>query len=773
MGKKTVSAFVALFLLFAGLVPAAHAVLERVGPVNPDPKVGNFPAWYQDTTGLTLEFCAPLNQAEVDGGWCLLLPGDVSIPEIFPSNFFDEHFWFAADAGMTPATGGRALLVLAVEAAFAADVAPGGQIAFSRIRLRLDAPAAGTYRFIHPYGEEEFTVDSPQRIFITDDVGISCPPGQFDCALQSRLGPFLLPSNTPGGAELPAVTGPVPGKLYIADPARSGPVTGSTLGSFFDGNGVETFHNIFRIEGPTGSNLGGPGVDFIETTDFTLMGRVFQGSIAGLVTVDRASYARPTPTGGNKLDVFATGFPTTQGRLPANPSPAKVAPVLAYYGAPCIPTLDQNGNPGPPYSEPVGVPAVQMFNQGNAFWGQSQPPIVPPEVCVEDYTARDATGQVVPAFFPKIVTDQVTITQANYDPNNGGSLTVQAASSDEIVLPGLTLGGFGNLLNGQIVVAPLAAPPSKVRVLSDYQGVNEFQVTTAVGSFGGGGVPVAGNDDITIGEDSGTTNIPVLANDTFNGSLIVYDPGTVIVTITGAPRLGIAAVNNGAIDYTPNLNANGTEGIAYTVTVDGATSPAAYVTIIITPVNDAPVANDDSTSAVVGVQQTINVLANDTDVDGQADLAGAANVTPSAGLTIDSVTGGNVTFTAAVAGTYTFTYNAQDQAGALSATPATVTVNVSAGETISVTRARFTASKLRWQIDGTDSVRAGQTLTITLANGTAAGSVIGTTVVDVAGAWALDILNGLDPRPSGATQIRVRSTSPALGGDTTFPFQVK
>ena len=52
-------------LLVAAAVPAAFAQLERVGPV--DLKHG-YPAWYQDKTGIALEFCTPVNQAELNNG---------------------------------------------------------------------------------------------------------------------------------------------------------------------------------------------------------------------------------------------------------------------------------------------------------------------------------------------------------------------------------------------------------------------------------------------------------------------------------------------------------------------------------------------------------------------------------------------------------------------------------------------------------------------------------------------------------------------------------
>jgi hypothetical protein len=761
MKRRFAGALVVSSLVLAGLSPAdTYGALERVGPVNPAPAVGSFPAWYQDRTGLTLEFCDPRNQAEVDGGWCLLLPGDVTIPEVFPTNFFDEHFYFAADATINTATGGKALLVLALESAFAVGPAiPGDQIVFARIRVRLNnAPVSGNYRFIHPYGEENITATAGERIFFTDDAGINCAPGTFDCALGSRLGPFLLPSDAPGGPELPAVAGPA--GLYIADPGRLGPVTGGLPGQ-----------NVFRIEGPPGSNLGGPGIDFVETFDFALMGRIFTQAIPGRVTIDRASFARDAA--GERLDVFATAFPTTQGRVPPNPQPAAVTPVLAFLAAPCGGAFDADGNPlPPPYTAPpAGTLEAQMFNSGSDYWGQMPLPTpIPTHVCVEDYTARDANGQVVPTFFNAKVTDLVlgpNPQPAFYDPANGGSLTVTAGSSDGVGAPVLSLAGFGDLTGGQIVVTPLAAPPAKVRVNSSLGGSTEFQVVTGVAAAAppSATVPVAGNDEVSMLEDGPALVIPVLANDTLGGNPV---PAGATVTITGAPRLGSATVNaDGTITYTPFLNANGTEGIAYTVTVDGATSPAAYVTIIITPVNDAPVAVTDAVNALVGTS-TFNVLANDTDVDGQADLATAANITFLTGPATPTITAGAngaVSFTTNTAGIYSFSYQAQDQGGLTSAA-ATVTVNVAGSETVTIQQATFRTTARRWIVSGTDSIRAGQTLTIRYDNGSAAGTAIGSAVVDATGAWNFDVrgVSGiLDPRTTGATRIRITSS---LSGDS-------
>jgi hypothetical protein len=805
MKKRFITAFVGLALLLAGVIPAAHAALERVGPTGPF----GYPNWYQDKTGLAMEFCSPLNQSELNGGWCLLLPPGVSAPEVFPTQFFDEHFYWAAGAGPInyPLPGGgssKANLVLGLEGAFATGpVISGDQITFGRIRVNVrDLPFNGTYTVYHPYGTWVFPNQvAGTRLFFTEDIGITCPPGDFTCALASNIGPFLLPSLATGGVELPPVDAttaglttayPGTGKLYIADPARVGPITGSPVGQDF-----------FRVVGPTDPATGQPWV--IETSNFSLMGRVMADAIPGRVTVDRASYT----AGGaaNKLDVFATAFPTTQGRLPAGLQPPAVTPVLSFFGAPCSGPLDANGNVIPPYGAPTAFGAeVQMSAAGNNYWGQAPlvttpALVIPSKVCVEDYTARNAAGQVVPAFYQATVTDEVSVTQAAYDPSTGGTLTVAAASSDAANPPNLLLswtGMDGNLViapvagAGTFSVTPLTAPPAKVRVVSAAGGINKYQVTTGVsaGAPPNPTVPVAVNDEgaaFNTLEDTPVTVNP-LTNDTFNGGPI---PAGAIVTITGAPRIGtMGPVNpDGSFLYTPNLNVTGNEGIAYTVTVNGQASNVAYITLAISPVPDPPVAANDTAAAIRGISNSLNVLANDTDPDGAADLsnpgAKAVIVTWPAALGPRPVpTSGVVTFTpptSTAAGTYTFTYNAMDAGGLTSVTPATVTVSVAAAEVITITRSDFVRNNFRWRLAGTDTVLAGQTLTITYTNGTvrggvtngAAGTVIGTAVVDATGAWALDqvvsSIGVLNPTNTGGnatnptfwssppTQIRVTS----------------
>ncbi|MCV5803588.1 Ig-like domain-containing protein, partial [Escherichia coli] len=62
-------------------------------------------------------------------------------------------------------------------------------------------------------------------------------------------------------------------------------------------------------------------------------------------------------------------------------------------------------------------------------------------------------------------------------------------------------------------------------------------------------------------------------------------------------------------------NFNGEATITYIVT-DGDLTDEANVTVTVTPVNDSPVAVDDTVSTQEDTVVTIDVLPNDSDVDG-------------------------------------------------------------------------------------------------------------------------------------------------------------
>ena len=216
--------------------------LKTVGPID---ETNGFPLWYKDTSGQRLELCL-----DASDPYCIMgavpTPG---APLVFPTNFPDEAFWSMADASLaTNATGGSAILVTGLEAAFAADVAPGQQISFGRIRLRVSGTMqdGAEYKITHPFGVDTYTAEAgngniagaARGINVTEDIGDLAGGSTFEAALGSRPAPFLKWDPTIARRRRPG---------HLGDPTVDHQVTGSPYGT-----------NIFRIEGPVGAFTGSP-----------------------------------------------------------------------------------------------------------------------------------------------------------------------------------------------------------------------------------------------------------------------------------------------------------------------------------------------------------------------------------------------------------------------------------------------------------------------------------------------------------------------------------
>ena len=530
--------------------------------------------------------------------------------------------------------------------------------------------------------------------------------------------------------------------------------------------------------------------------------------------------------------------------MPAQPVVPPTTPILQYYDVACGGALTVDPVTGlttvnpPPYTAPAGAVAHPMAVSGPDYWGQSTPGGVPPShLCIVDTTARNAAGQVVPAYYLQPVTDDVQVTLANYNGPGNGTLTVNATSTDPTAVltlaafgpagagtPGVAVGrGIGSGLDlaaGSASVSALLAPPSRVQVVSTKGGGDIRTVDPSAGAAQLVGVPIANADTGTINEDCSATpatscaaganlTVDLLANDTVVVAGVsttlrafVNSGGAVTVTAS-APRLGTATVTNGVVTYVPNPNANGVDNILYTVTVNGQVSNQAQLAINVVPVNDLPVAVAVTEGAVNARSNLMNLIAKSTDPDGVADVKNAAIVTWPAQLGPQPVpVNGVVSFTPTNTGNFPVTFRAVDAAGAQSANTATATVTVIAAETIAYTKNQFTgagniggAASTRWTVTGTDTVRQGQTLTIAYAdgvlraggtcNGTAAipACVVGTALVDIAtGTWTFDQVgtSGGPKDPSDTAtwstlprNIRTFSSSPVLGGGQNVGIVLK
>jgi uncharacterized repeat protein (TIGR01451 family) len=135
--------------------------------------------------------------------------------------------------------------------------------------------------------------------------------------------------------------------------------------------------------------------------------------------------------------------------------------------------------------------------------------------------------------------------------------------------------------------------------------------------------PLAASDQVTADEDEPLT-INVVLNDTdLDGSINASS-----VEITRQPENGSLANNNdGTITYIPDENFGGSDSFSYTVLDNaGLISNEAVVTVMVTAINDLPVAVLDEANTEEDSPLIINVLGNDTDTDGHT-LTTAGTIT--------------------------------------------------------------------------------------------------------------------------------------------------
>ncbi len=195
-------------------------------------------------------------------------------------------------------------------------------------------------------------------------------------------------------------------------------------------------------------------------------------------------------------------------------------------------------------------------------------------------------------------------------------------------------------------------------------------VTVAVGAANDS--PVAVDDSSSTNEDTqlDLAVATLLANDTD------VDGDTLSVVSVQDAVGGTVSLTGGVVAFVPSPDTHGSASFTYTVS-DGAANATATVSITVNPVNDAPVAMDDSATTnedeAVFIDAT-TLLANDTDVDGPSITVVAADQATNGTLVLDA---NGVTFTPAAdfSGTASFRYTVSD--GAATAT-ATVQIEVGA-----------------------------------------------------------------------------------------------
>jgi hypothetical protein len=761
MIRKFLLIFVAALAVF-GMAQTSQAALSAVGPINPGngfpvyytdanglslvPCLTEFPA-----NPAANPFCVVLADPFFDA----------INPVVFNSNFPTEFFYWIADADKTTLPASIKVIRMAIEGTFAnLPTVPldGFQTVFQRIRIVFTPPSTGTYTFTHPFGSKTYSGTAGVLIRDTIDIPLGIPLnfttaafGPFDPSAPAGIAPFLqwdtgLPILDPAGNN------------YIGDPTVPHTVTAGPNGNFvrvagpnIGGTNVNTVQtNLFLVAGqvwngllPTGlsvtratynrdpagvieldvfarSNLDA-AVTFDEGIQTTLPLRLtmvgeqvdplsarFFGkdsplTIPALVTVSAASPAPgSTPTTVTKtvtdlVSITRAQFSTSAGKLFIEadssdrfaPLPALTATGFGALsaGGPALPSPSQRliasntvppGNP--PALEPPASVTVTSAKGGSATALVSVVANIAP-IAVDD-TATAATG----------VAKAIDVLANDTD-------------LDSTINPA-TLAIFGpQPANGTATAA--AGVVTYTSTTPGFIGTDTFQYTvqdnlglisnvaTVTVTVGGASPPTAVNDAATVTQGA-TKVIAVLANDAGSNP-----PLTVVNLTQPAPGTGTVALNaDQTVTFTSNAAFAGpTTTFTYAARdVLNQTSAAATVTVTIAA-NQPPVANPDVAGTSQDIPVVINVLANDSDPDGNFPLTvdPASLTQPLHGTVAINAAQTAITYTptagyaSPVGVPDTFTYKAKDSLGAVSAAAAIVSVTVAATPPTAVSDTAVTA----------------------------------------------------------------------------------
>ncbi|SLN24684.1 Hemolysin, chromosomal [Falsiruegeria litorea R37] len=315
------------------------------------------------------------------------------------------------------------------------------------------------------------------------------------------------------------------------------------------------------------------------------------------------------------------------------------------------------------------------------------------------YDVSDGAGGIETA------TVTVTVTAENDAPVAADiSATIQedgtysfnplAAASDvdgdtvSLVRVGTAAHGLARLNeDGSVSYTPVenyAGSDSFTYVITD--GVAETVVTVTLTVAEVNDAPVALNDAATLQED-GTLTFDVVANDSD------VDGQSLTIISVSDPAHGQASFDGQTITYTPNANFHGTEVITYVISDGAGGTSSATLDVVVTPVADAPVVVNDTSTGQQSEVQNVNVLANDTDADGDVVRVVSLNGTavtandlvelPS-GAFVQLNADGTVSYlpldafrdlNASGVATETVTYAIQDSTGRVSEGTVTFTIN--------------------------------------------------------------------------------------------------
>src|SRR5881296_2824534 len=708
-------AVVACVIFAAGGAFAQNAQgLAAVGAIDP---ANGYPRWYLDRNGLQLGQCLDAaNPADP----CVLAgtfpnPGQ---PISFPNNFPDEFFYWRTTTTINNIgnVGGRALLVMSTQAGFggatgtAADGA-GAQIVFARYRVRVlpnGLVPGATYVVTGPFGAQSFVATATGTINFTIDQG--CPLGTpLPCNFASVLpttnaGPFLT---------WDPATPPAPTAGFIGD----GLITHTIIGS--------PFHtNVFRIQGP---NVGGPGVNVVETNEFVnVIGKVYvrpatstvlnstpNPSVFGQAVTLTATVApvRPDTIAPTGTVVFKDGATTLGVMTLVNGSASLVTSALAA-GAHSL-TATYSGDLE--FSPSTSAVRIQTVSRGQ--------------------TATTLTSTPNPSLAGQAVTLSTTVTAV--------APAVGLPTGTVTFRDGATPLATVALVNGSASLVTSALTTGNHSLTAVYSGSANFLTSTSLAVT-------------QVVNSQTTTSLTAAPNPSVIGQAVTLRavvspvaPGTGVPTGTvtfrdGATVLGTVTLVNGSASLVTSALAVGSHSLTAAYS-GGGNFLASTSAIVIDTVNPgststtlASTPNPSAVGQAVTLNATVSAVAPAVGVptgtvtfrDGAAVLGTATLVNGSASISISTLAVGTHPLTAAYGGNATFAastsavVNQVVNAPAAAATSTSLTSTPNPSTTGQAVTLSATVTSAAGVPTGTVTFRDGATAlaTVTLVNGSASFS---------------------------------------------------
>ena len=707
-------AVIACITLTGGLASAQNAQgLAAVGAIDP---ANGYPRWYMDRNGLQLGQCLDAaNPADP----CVLVGTfpNPNQPISFPDNFPDEFFYWrtTADINNIGGVGGRGLLVMSTQAGFgggtgtAADGA-GTQIVFARYRVRVrpnGLVTGATYTVTGPFGVRSFVAAAPGIINFTIDQG--CPLGApLPCDFTSVLpttnaGPFLV---------WDPATPPAPTAGFIGDGLLTHTITGSPSNT-----------NFFRIEGP---NVGGPGVNVVETNLFTnVIGKLY---VRPATSTTLNSTPNPSVF-GQAVTLTATVAPVVPdtiaptGTVTFKDGPTTLGTVTLVNGSASLVTAALT----------VGAHSLTASYSGDLEFTASTS-AVRTQTVNPGPTATTLTTTPNPSVVGQAVTLSTTVTAL--------APAVGLPTGTVTFRDGATVLGTVTLVNGSASLVTSTLTVGSHPLSATYSGSATFAASTSptVTQIVN---PAATSTSLTSSPNPSTSGQAVTLSSTVTSAAGV--PTGTVTFRDGATVLGTVTLVNGTASLVTSTLTVGTHPL--TATYNGSATFAVSTSATVNQVVNAPAAAATSTSltstpnpSIVGQTVTLSSTVTSgagvptgtvTFRDGATVLGTVTLVNGSASLSISTLTAGTHPLTAAYNGSPAFaassspTVNQIVNAPAAAATSTSLTSTPNPSTVGQAVTLSSTVTSGAGVPTGTVTFRDGATTlgVVTLVNGSASLSI--------------------------------------------------